>query len=291
MSRNRLAPILILVSSLLGCATPSTRSEALAHQLGFTFTTQSALGYQLRLYHHGEPRGALHVYLDGDGLPWRTRTRISADPTPRRPLALELMALDPHPSVYLGRPCYFGQAQAPGCSPLLWTSGRYSEQVVAILATALQALIAEHQLDEITLIGYSGGGVLAWLLAERLPQVRQLVTLAANLNVAVWTQYHGYSPLLASLDPARRPALPARVRHWHVLGRDDRQVPVELFDVSQQDGVYQGSELQRAQIRVLDGDHRCCWHSAWPDMLRLIKTRSGWTMSHQLAALKNSSSC
>lgn len=272
MSRNRRSLVLILVSlSLGGCATPGTRSDALARQWGFDVATQSAAGYQLRLYRHGRPRAdeSLHVYLDGDGLPWRTRTRISSDPTPRRPLALELMALDAHPSVYLGRPCYFGQAQAPGCSPWMWTSGRYSERVIATLAAALNALMAEERIHELTLIGYSGGGVIAWLLAERLPEVRCLVTISANLNVAAWTRHHGYSPLHASLDPAQRAPLPARVRHWHLLARRDRQVPPELFGAGHRTDAHRGSELQRARIRVLAGDHSCCWHRHWSDLLHL----------------------
>ena len=77
----------------------------------------------------------LHVYLDGDGTPM-LGSYPAADPTPRDPLVLDLMALDSTPSIYVGRPCYHGLSGAP-CSPSLWTSGRYSEPVVASMAAGI----------------------------------------------------------------------------------------------------------------------------------------------------------
>ena len=38
----------------------------------------------------------LHVYLDGDGTPWVSHRKVAYDPTPRRPLVLNLMQLDAH---------------------------------------------------------------------------------------------------------------------------------------------------------------------------------------------------
>ncbi len=35
------------------------------------------------------------VYIEGDGRAWRSRTELSSDPTPLRPIALELASLDP----------------------------------------------------------------------------------------------------------------------------------------------------------------------------------------------------
>ena len=85
---------------------------------------------------------ALHVYVDGDGTPWFA-WRPATDPTPRNPLVLRLMALDPNPSVYLGRPCYYGLSETPPCTSPLWTVERYSEAVVASMAAALRGLLRE----------------------------------------------------------------------------------------------------------------------------------------------------
>ena len=51
-------------------------------------------------------RGGIHVYIEGDGSPWvNGGATVAANPTPRNPLALQLMATSPYNSVYVGRPC------------------------------------------------------------------------------------------------------------------------------------------------------------------------------------------
>ncbi|WPL16649.1 Alpha/beta hydrolase family protein [Thiorhodovibrio winogradskyi] len=257
----------MLAALLTGCTGSFEKSDILANHRDLTAGAIIAKGYQLRTYRHGQatPGQSLHVYLEGDGRPWLSRTRISPDPSPKRQLALELMALDPLPSLYLGRPCYFGQAQAPGCSPHLWTFARYSETVVATMAAALRQIMTEEHIEQLTLIGYSGGGVIAWLLAERLPEVTRLITIAANLNVEAWTRHHGYSPLTDSLDPSTRAPLRATVAHWHLIGTKDTQVPAYLSDNQI------GPELQNARISRLNIDHNCCWTNRWPDILQCIQ--------------------
>ena len=41
----------------------------------------------------------LTVYIEGDGLAWISRTRLSADPTPKNPLAMKLATIDPRLNV------------------------------------------------------------------------------------------------------------------------------------------------------------------------------------------------
>jgi hypothetical protein len=40
----------------------------------------------------GAAHAPLHVYIEHDGTPWLQGVHVAADPTPRRPLVLELMA-------------------------------------------------------------------------------------------------------------------------------------------------------------------------------------------------------
>jgi hypothetical protein len=207
----------------------------------------------------------VHVYLDGDGLPWITRTQIARDPTPRTPLALRLMAADPSPSLYIGRPCYHGLATSPGCSPWLWTHGRYSEEVVKSMAAALRHTLGTDSDREVTLIGYSGGGVLAMLIAARMEQVVAVVTIAANLDIATWADHHGYSRLLGSLNPATQPPLPARIRQIHLAGERDIRVPPYLSKPAV-------SHQPNAQFLVVPNfDHSCCWERVWPAILARLK--------------------
>jgi len=220
-------------------------------------------GFEHRVRVNGELRAAplVHVYLEGDGRPFRTRHHPASDPSPRRALALELMMLDPTPSLYLGRPCYDGLAQAPACHTALWTSARYSETVIASMSAALAALRSRYGFRAVTLIGYSGGGVLASLIAERLPAVNGLVTLAANLDIEAWARLHAYTPLSMSLNPAARAALPPGIAQWHYVGSADRNVPPAQISAAL-------AHQPFARLRVLAGvGHVEGWVDAWPGLL------------------------
>jgi hypothetical protein len=69
--------------------------------------------------------GVLHVYVEGDGAPYWQRDLTAPDPTPRNPLMLRLMALEPDQGIYLGRPCYLGLCRDVGCHPAFLTLRRY----------------------------------------------------------------------------------------------------------------------------------------------------------------------
>jgi pimeloyl-ACP methyl ester carboxylesterase len=114
------------------------------------------------------------------------------------------------------------------------------------------------------LIGYSGGGALAMLVAERVANVSAVVTIAGNLDTEAWTRLHAYSPLSGSLNPARRAPLPSRIAQLHLTGGKDKNVPVALIEpvVRRQ---------PHAELRVYDdADHGCCWAREWPRVLEDI---------------------
>ncbi len=206
----------------------------------------------------------LHVYIEGDGLPWATLRQVSVDPTPRDPLALRLMILDRQPAIYLGRPCYFDEAHDSLCSPLIWTHQRYSAEVVDSMVSALRGYVKALPQIKLTLIGYSGGGVLAMLMASRLSETEQVVTVAANLAVQQWTELHGFSPLEGSLDPEQEPALSVSIKQFHLVGDQDSNVPEWLIR-----RVADKQSTSSTQVIVKTGfDHRCCWVGVWPSILR-----------------------
>jgi alpha/beta hydrolase family protein len=213
------------------------------------------------------PSRALHVYIDGDGTPW-SGWRPATDPTPRNPLLLGLMALDPNPSVYLGRPCYHGLSQAPPCSSVFWTSQRYSEAVVSSMAAALRRVLQAGGFERVVWFGYSGGGTVAMLLAPRFGETTQLVTIAANLDIDAWADLHGYARLVGSLNPARQAPLPARIRQRHYVGGQDRVVP--------RDVVVRGPIDPDTVVVIPSYDHTCCWETLWPAVLAEVdQARSG----------------
>ncbi len=268
--RAAFAPTLALAGAcvLAACASPAARFDGRAAALGFSAVTLQGAGFSHRAWEAGAPAiatppaGTLHVYIEHDGTPWSEIDRISADPTPRRPFALELMAVDAGPRLLLGRPCYFVPRDDPHCSPPLWTQQRYSAAVVDSMVAALRSYLATHPYRRVDLIGYSGGGTLAWLMAGRIPEAAAVITIAANLDIDAWTALHQYSPLSGSLNPAMQPALPQAIDQRHYAGQRDANVPPSVLHSFARR--HPGARV----IEIAGFDHRCCWIERWPQLLK-----------------------
>ena len=257
----------MICALLAGCASPAQRIDALANGFGFTRSVEVGVGYSHIAYRNAAPGLAdLHVYVDNDGLPWTGRYAVARDPTPDRPVMLELMALDAAPSVYLGRPCYLGLAATAPCTALDWTHERYSLRVVDSMAASLRALLANRPMSRVSIFGHSGGGALAVLLAARLPETVSVVTLGGNLDIVAWARLHGYTELRGSLNPIEQVALAPRIVERHYVGSDDRNVLPSLLHSYQ-------VRHRGALVTELPGlDHDCCWRDAWPGILRRLDT-------------------
>lgn len=289
------SPVLLLVCLLLlqACASPTGKLTQFAQSQGFERSWIKTTDYKLMVFDNTDvvhpvndaqsrlgrkseltqklqssaqsrSSDVLHVYLEGDGSPWRHRTIIMPDPTPRSPLMLKLMAIDPHLAAYLGRPCYNGTSNDPGCDNSLWTSGRYSKAVVQSMAAAIRSLAKRLQVSELWLLGHSGGGTLAMLLAAEVEEVTKVVTVAGNLDTDAWTDFHNYTKLYSSANPAKLPALRETVTQWHLLGARDRVIPSSL--------VRNAIARQRtAHTFLLPGySHGCCWAQVWPTVLEAL---------------------
>jgi len=260
----RCLPMLLFVYMIAGCAMQESAMRV-ASAAGWKSVTVPVTGLPLRAFAQQPERSAgalLHVYLGGDGRPWHHGRYPAEDPSGRNPLVLELMRADSGPALYLGRPCYHDLANRPGCEARLWTSARYSEQVVDNMARALETLLEQWRPRAVLLVGYSGGGVLALALSARLSLPAYVVTLGANLDVGAWTDYHAYLPLTESLDPARDTERYRVIPQLHLQGRQDRVVPPETTR-------RYTAALPAGAVRTLQGaDHRCCWLPVWKSLLR-----------------------
>ena len=248
---------------LSACQSPVAKLQAQAEQLHLKRLEWPANSYVISLFYQlGIAGEVLHVYLEGDGQPWLQGLRPAIDPTTHNSLILPLMAMDQSPALYLGRPCYNGHAQDLGCDPRIWTSARYSREVVDAMANALESFCKAYGYQHIVLIGHSGGGSLAMLLAQRLPQTQLVITLAGNYDIDAWADYHHYLRLTESLNPAQQP--PTGIPEWHFLGEQDTVIPPKLF-------VSALKQRANGQVEVLPNiKHQQGWEVIWPHILKRL---------------------
>ncbi len=256
----------LILFSLIGCTTPSQRFDSFAQDLGFDSELISTEKFQHKIYSNYQfaTSKQLHVYLDGDGTPWVKKRWIAEDPTARNPLILGLMIQDKKPSILLGRPCYYGLNKNLACNQKYWTSHRYSKEIILSMANALNKWLKKHIFTEVVLIGYSGGGSIAVLMANSINKITKVVTLAANLNIKAWSQFHGYSTLKDSLNPIDEVKLNTDIKQLHLAGEEDDIVPafiIKDYAMSQKNSKYYPFPGQT---------HACCWAMEWPKILDMI---------------------
>lgn len=219
-----------------------------------------------KLQSPGQP---LHVYIEGDGYAWVTRNRISGDPTPRRPLALELATEDPAANVvYIARPCQFTPPSMDyACSETYWTDQRFSEEVVNSMDQAVAWFKNKAQSPSVDLIGYSGGGAIAALIAARRQDVKSLRTVAGNLDPNGLNEYHGVSPLAeGSPDPMEEAGKLAVMPQYHFIGTEDEVVPALISEN------FEKKSAPSACVHVMPvegADHVKGWTENWPRLLAL----------------------
>ena len=255
---------------LVGCVhapwrDPLEQAAATAAQAGFELKKTAAGAFSLTHFLAPGLSGetTLSVYIEGDGAPWTTSTAPPRDPTPTQPMGLFLALREPRrPLLYVARPCQFlGADELKTCHYRHWTSERYAEAAVA----AIDALITRSKqvvgARQLRLVGFSGGGVIAALIAARRDDVERLVTVAAPLDTTAWAQLHDLSPLSASLNPADFAAALVGRRQVHLLGEKDSIVPPASVTALR-------DKLPAAKFVVVEGyDHHCCWQADWPGVL------------------------
>jgi pimeloyl-ACP methyl ester carboxylesterase len=197
----------------------------------------------------------LWVVIEGDGRAWLNMREPSMDPTPVDPVGWRLAKdVSQKTVLYLARPCqYLNSAELDACSVTDWTDGRFAEKWVQRLNAAVDQAKRMSSARQIVLAGYSGGGVMAALVAARRDDVALLMTVASPLDHAAWTTHHKVTPLHASLSVVAVQQKLARLPQLHVVGADDKVVPPFLM----QDFLRRYPSDTPAELVTLPGiDHR-----------------------------------
>ncbi|MFN0163519.1 MAG: alpha/beta fold hydrolase [Burkholderiales bacterium] len=247
---------------LIGCALvegPRERTASIAAQANFRpveLPDARMVGFS-----RGTKATRLTIYIESDGAAWPWPDTPPADPTPVVPRVLRMAVIDRSEAVaYLGRPCqHLKVERLLECDPALWTQARFSEAAVAMTNAAVETLRHRHGATRLDLVGYSGGGAMAALVAARRNDVDCLVTLAAPLDTDAWTTAKRVSPLSGSLNPANIPVR-AAVRQTHVRGGRDEVVPYSTTSR------YLARTPSAHVLDMPSFGHDCCWDRDWPTL-------------------------
>lgn len=260
------ALLLAAATALTGCAgDPLQHANSLAQPAGLQHELVPAGPFLLTAYARiTRPEQPLTVYIEGDGLAWRNRYEPSDDPTPRRALGLALAAADSGPNVvYLARPCQFTpMADNPRCEVGYWTGKRFAPEVVAAMDEAVGHYLARLRQARVNLVGYSGGGAIAVLVAARRHDVASLRTVAGNLDQVALNRWHKVSPMPDSLNPIDVAERVAAIPQLHFSGGDDQIVLTRFAQA------FVSRTGPCARVEVLPGlSHEGDWAAIWPRLL------------------------
>ena len=256
------APVAVFCAALLtGCAlieSPAERGASIAAEAGML--PVALADQRMRGFLRGSAPGKrLAIYVESDGAPWVRSDLPPNDPTPVKPVVMQMAAADKSAAVgYLGRPCqYLNDRELDQCDAAFWTSGRFREDAVAMTNAAVEQMKRLTGAALIDLIGYSGGGAMAALVAARRTDISCLVTMASPLDTAAWTAAIGVSRLATSLNPADQVDRLVSVPQAHLRGVLDLVVPPSTTTR------YLARLPVAAVIDIPRFDHECCWQPEW----------------------------
>ena len=287
--REKMAPkyfvflfVLAVLPVLSACSASQEARQATAKRIAapaFMMNRQINTGaFNIMAWERMHQRHApAHVYIEGDGQAYITKTQRSLDPTPTNPVALHLAAMDKADNVaYLARPCQyegnrvFGKEQMAWngegpCPARYWTTHRYSPKVLKSMNAALDNIKAQYDISEFHLIGYSGGAAVAALLAAEREDVASLRSVAGNLDHAAFTTLHEVTPMSASLNPVDEAATLRFVPQHHFIGGEDEVIPSAVFHSYAQ--ALAPSACNEHSL-ITDAGHEYGWTEKWPELLK-----------------------
>jgi len=259
---------------LQGCSffapCPYLAADKLAENGGFKKDILSAGLFEIVTYSRIDSPGApLTFYIEGDGAAWTTRRLLSSDPTPRHPLTLKLALADPGQNiVYLARPCQYVLKNGMGtnCNSRYWSSARFSDEVIGSVNLAISKFKKQASAPSIHLIGYSGGGAVAVLIASRRNDIASIRTIAGNLDHENISRLHGVTPMTESLNPIDVAEKIKKIPQIHFSGSRDKVVPAAIAENFM---ARQAGPACSQTVLVEGAEHGNGWLEQWPALLQM----------------------
>ena len=245
------------------------RAETIAQKAMLTLSLIESSPFKLTVFERiNAPGQTATLYIEGDGLAWTSRSSPSLDPTPTNPVALNLASLDNTPNViYMARPCQFSKMANINetCPQKYWTSHRFAHEVIKAMNDAIDQIQNRYSFTGINLVGYSGGGAIATLLAAQRDDILSLRTVAGNLDHVTLHNIHHVAQTPQSLNPKDVAQRIAEIPQLHFLGSNDTQITSDIYE-----SFYQASGQSHCiqSITVRNTTHQKGWSKIWPTLLQ-----------------------
>ncbi|WP_286239369.1 alpha/beta fold hydrolase [Neptuniibacter halophilus] len=262
--------VLFSVCYLTACSPVPSHSSRFSHastiteEAGWTSELINTSIHSVRIFRPAKPdfNKQITIFIEGDGLAWLSRDRPSLNPTPINPIGLKLALSHPDSNaIYIARPCQYTDLNR--CKISDWTKGRFSSSIVAAVNEAISVIKDRLGSESLILVGYSGGGAIATLIAAGRDDVKKLITVGGNLDHAIWTQHHRISPLTDSLNPIKFVDNLKDIPQWHFVGSNDQIVPPYVSE-SYKSAFGKSDHIQ--VILVEHTNHYCCWERLWGNL-------------------------
>lgn len=270
LSKVVLASILLVVT---GCtSTISSRVEEadrVAAAAGFNKKLVTGDDFVITTYQRISDKNKPYVfYIEGDGSIAYGRT-IADNPTPSKVMLLKLAIMDNRPNVvYVARPCQFTPMELnPRCTQDYdyWVNKRFAEEVVESMNAVISSISAKQP---ISLIGFSGGGGIAVLVTARNSKVKDIITIAGNLDTDGFSSYHNSYALKASLNPIDYAVQIRDVPQLHLSGEQDQIVPPQIANKYVK---LSASNCVKQKV-FPEISHTKGWDHIWQDVLKIPLT-------------------
>ncbi len=203
------------------------------------------------------PSKIFNIFIEGDGFSWVTRSQPSLNPTPKQHVALNIaLNQSKNNTIYVSRPCQnVFDKNFRNCNVDYWTNKILSNDVIFSLNEFLDFTKKRYQIQKFNLIGYSGGGIGALLLAAQRDDVELVVTIASNIDADAWTTYHKILKLDV-INPATLSKKLSKIKQIHYVGQKDQNVPLSISQS------YLSKVKETHNIKVIsieNNTHSCCW--------------------------------
>ena len=256
--------LLITAVVLSSCQTtsPGNESDSISEAYGFKKSLVKGGDFWITTYQRISDTHQPHVfYIEGDGAAFAGKYRVSNNPTPKKRMLIKLASMDDRPNVvYIARPCqYTPMALNPTCSSEYWTNKRLSDDSVSALNEVINSI---NNNLKFSLIGFSGGGGIVVSIAARNPLVKDIITIAGNLDHIAFTEFHNVTPMLGSLNPIDYALQIKHIPQLHLSGSKDTIIPPFIASKF----VEQASSPCVKQKVYVGNSHQQGWDKVWKEV-------------------------